>query len=162
MPFGKVLVETPMIDEIDRRILRALQRDGRMTVQQLSDEVGLSPSPCTRRVRMLEKQGIIRGYAALIDEGRLGFGVSVFVSVKLDRQVDDALKNFEAQVKSYPEVVDCWLMTGARDYLIRIATADLAEFEAFLTGKLTRIDGVSSIESSIPLRRVKAANARQA
>lgn len=162
MPFGKVLVETPMIDEIDRRILRALQRDGRMTVQQLSDEVGLSPSPCARRVRMLEKQGIIRGYAALIDEGRLGFGVSVFVSVKLDRQVDDALKNFEAQVKSYPEVVDCWLMTGARDYLIRIATADLAEFEAFLTGKLTRIDGVSSIESSIPLRRVKAANARQA
>ena len=162
MPFGKVLVETPMIDEIDRRILRALQRDGRMTVQQLSDEVGLSPSPCARRVRMLEKQGIIRGYAALIDEGRLGFGVSVFVSVKLDRQVDDALKNFETQVKSYPEVVDCWLMTGARDYLIRIATADLAEFEAFLTGKLTRIDGVSSIESSIPLRRVKAANARQA
>ena len=162
MPFGKVLVETPMIDEIDRRILRALQRDGRMTVQQLSDEVGLSPSPCARRVRMLEEQGIIKGYAALIDEGRLGFGVSVFVSVKLDRQVDDALKNFETQVKSYPEVVDCWLMTGARDYLIRIATADLAEFEAFLTGKLTRIDGVSSIESSIPLRRVKAANARQA
>ncbi len=151
-----------MIDEIDRRILRSLQRDGRMTVQQLSDEVGLSPSPCARRVRMLEEAGIIKGYAAVIDEARLGFGVSVFVSVKLDRQVDDALKNFEARVKSYPEVVDCWLMTGTRDYLIRIATEGLAEFEAFLTGKLTRIEGVSSIESSIPLRRVKAASARQA
>lgn len=155
------LAEMTMIDDIDRRILRALQRDGRMTMQQLAQEVGLSASPCARRVRMLEDDGIIKGYAALIDEGRLGFGVSVFVSVKLDRQVDDALKNFEARVKSCPEVVDCWLMTGARDYLIRIATADLAEFEAFLTGKLTRIEGVSSIESSIPLRRVKGATARQ-
>ena len=151
-----------MIDDIDRRILRALQRDGRMTMQDLSIEVGLSPSPCARRVAMLEKAGIIKGYAAVIDETRLGFGVSVFVSVKLDKQVDDALKTFESRVKSYPEVVDCWLMTGARDYLIRIATADLVEFEEFLTGKLTKIEGVSSIESSIPLRRVKAATARQA
>lgn len=151
-----------MIDEIDRRILRALQRDGRMTVQDLSAEVGLSASPCARRVGLLEKAGIIKGYAAVIDEARLGFGVSVFVSVKLDKQVDDALKTFETRIKSYPEVVDCWLMTGARDYLIRIATADLVEFEAFLTGKLTKIEGVSSIESSIPLRRVKAATARQA
>ena len=151
-----------MIDEIDRRILRALQRDGRMTVQDLSAEVGLSASPCARRVGVLEKAGIIKGYAAVIDEARLGFGVSVFVSVKLDKQVDDALKTFEMRIKSYPEVVDCWLMTGARDYLIRIATADLVEFEAFLTGKLTKIEGVSSIESSIPLRRVKAATARQA
>lgn len=151
-----------MIDEIDRRILRALQQDGRMTMQQLGDAVGLSASPCARRVRILEEAGIIRGYAALIDEARLGFGVSVFVSVKLDRQVDDVLKTFEAEIKSCPEVVDCWLMTGTRDYLIRIATADLVEFEAFLTRKLTRIDGVQSIESAIPLRRVKAANARQA
>ena len=155
-------MESPMIDEIDRRILRALQRDGRMTMQDLAAEVGLSASPCARRVAMLEKSGIIKGYAAVIDEARLGFGVSVFVSVKLDKQVDDALKTFEARVKSYPEVVDCWLMTGARDYLIRIATTDLVEFEEFLTGKLTKIEGVSSIESSIPLRRVKAATARRA
>ena len=156
------LMESAMIDEIDRRILRALQRDGRMTMQDLSNEVGLSASPCARRVTMLENAGIIKGYAAVIDEVRLGFAVSVFVSVKLDKQVDDALKTFEARIKSYPEVVDCWLMTGARDYLIRIATSDLVEFEAFLTGKLTKIEGVSSIESSIPLRRVKAATARQA
>ena len=151
-----------MIDDIDRRILRALQRDGRMPIQALADQVGLSASPCARRVRLLEEAGIIKGYAAVIDEAKLGFAVSVFVSVKLDRQVDEALKKFEAVVKSYPEVVDCWLMTGARDYLIRIATADLVEFEEFLTSKLTRIDGVSAIESSIPLRRVKAATARQA
>ena len=151
-----------MIDDIDRRILRALQRDGRMPIQALAEQVGLSASPCARRVRLLEEAGIIKGYAAVIDEAKLGFAVSVFVSVKLDRQVDEALKKFEAAVKSYPEVVDCWLMTGARDYLIRIATADLVEFEEFLTSKLTRIDGVSAIESSIPLRRVKAATARQA
>ena len=151
-----------MIDDIDRRILRALQRDGRMPIQALADQVGLSASPCARRVRLLEEAGIIKGYAAVIDEAKLGFAVSVFVSVKLDRQVDEALKKFEAAVKSYPEVVDCWLMTGARDYLIRIATADLVEFEEFLTSKLTRIDGVSAIESSIPLRRVKSATARQA
>ena len=151
-----------MLDDIDRRILRALQRDGRMPIQALADQVGLSASPCARRVRLLEEAGIIKGYAAVIDEAKLGFAVSVFVSVKLDRQVDEALKKFEAAVKSYPEVVDCWLMTGARDYLIRIATADLVEFEEFLTSKLTRIDGVSAIESSIPLRRVKAATARQA
>ena len=133
-----------------------------MPIQALADQVGLSASPCARRVRLLEEAGIIKGYAAVIDEAKLGFAVSVFVSVKLDRQVDEALKKFEAAVKSYPEVVDCWLMTGARDYLIRIATADLVEFEEFLTSKLTRIDGVSAIESSIPLRRVKAATARQA
>ena len=158
---GQQLADSTMIDAIDQRIIRALQRDGRMTMQHLADEVGLSASPCARRVRMLEEAGIIKGYAAIIDEARLGFGVSVFVSVKLDRQVDDALRNFETQVKACPEVVDCWLMTGSRDYLIRIATSDLAAFEAYLTGKLTRIAGVSSIESSIPLRCVKSANARQ-
>ncbi len=150
------------MDEIDRRILRELQADGRISIQDLSARVGLSPSPCTRRVKQLEKLGIVRGYTALIDEAKLGFGVSVFVSVKLEKQIDDALQNFERKIKSYPEVVDCWLMTGTRDYLIRIATADLTEFEEFLTSRLTRIDGVASIESSIPLRRIKSGNARRA
>ncbi len=150
------------MDDIDRSILRELQADGRLSLQDLSARVGLSASPCARRLRMLEDQGIIRGYAAVLDEAKLGFAVSVFVSVKLDRQVDDALRTFEAAIKSYPEVVDCWLMTGSRDYLIRVATADLVEFEEFLTSRLTRIKGVSSIESSIPLRRVKAASARRA
>lgn len=155
-------MESANLDEIDRAILRELQSNGRLTVQELSERVGLSPSPCARRLRMLEAAGVIRGYAATLDEAKLGFPVSIFVSVKLDKQVDDALVNFESRVRGYPEVVDCWLMTGPRDYLLRIAVADLAEFEKFLTSSLTRIEGVASIESSIPLRRVKAGSARRA
>lgn len=156
------MAESGALDRFDRDILRALQGDGRLTIQELSDRVGLSPSPVSRRVRRLEAEGMIRGYAALIDEAALGYGVSVFVSVRLDRQVDEALARFESAVQAFPEVVDCWLMTGARDYLLRIATADLAEFERFLTGRLTRIPGVAAIESSIPLRRVKAGTSRTA
>ncbi|WP_127903721.1 Lrp/AsnC family transcriptional regulator [Solirhodobacter olei] len=155
-------MESTNLDEIDRAILRELQSNGRLTVQELSERVGLSPSPCARRLRMLEAAGVIRGYAATLDEAKLGFPVSIFVSVKLDKQVDDALVNFESRVRGYPEVVDCWLMTGPRDYLLRIAVSDLAEFEKFLTSSLTRIEGVASIESSIPLRRVKAGSARRA
>ena len=154
------MVEKVDIDEMDRAILRVLQADGRLSIQDLSARVGLSPSPCSRRVRLLEEKGVISGYCALVDERKLGYGVSVFVSVKLDKQIDDALRTFEAAVIGCSEVVDCWLMTGTRDYLLRIATADLAEFEAFLTSRLTRIAGVAAIESSIPLRRVKAGMSR--
>ena len=148
------------MDRIDTNIIRVLQQDGRLSNQDLAERVGLSPSPCLRRVRLLEERGIIKGYAALIDEAQLGFGVSVFVSVQLDRQVDRALETFERAVKSFDEVVDCWLMTGNRDYLLRVATRDLADFETFLTGRLTRVAGVANIESSIPLRRVKAGISR--
>lgn len=147
-------------DRIDMSILRALQRNGRITINELGETVGLSASPAARRVRLLEEAGIIGGYAALIDEVALGFGFSVFVSVKLDKQVDKALAKFEAAIRSFPEVVDCWLMTGNRDYLLRIATTGLADFERFLVGKFTRVPGVASIESSIPLRRVKSGLAR--
>jgi Lrp/AsnC family leucine-responsive transcriptional regulator len=108
----------------------------------------------------LEEAGVISGYAALIDEAQLGFGFSVFVSVKLERQVDSALAKFEAAINTFPEVVECWLMTGNRDYLLRISTRGLDDFERFLVGKFTKIPGVASIESSIPLRRVKAGMAR--
>ena len=148
------------IDTYDAAILRALAQDGRMTINDLSDRVGLSPSPVARRLRRLEDSGIIAGYAAVIDEAALGYAVSVFVSVKLDRQVDDALARFEAAIADFPEVVDCWLMTGNRDYLLRIVTTGLSEFERLLVGKLTKVPGVASIESSIPLRRVKAGHAR--
>ncbi|GAB4151134.1 MAG: Lrp/AsnC family transcriptional regulator [Sphingomonadales bacterium] len=153
-------MENSNLDRIDRAILRALQADGRISIQDLSAQVGLSPSPCSRRVRLLEERGVISGYCALIDEDKVGFGVSVFVSVKLDKQIDDALRQFEEAIVDCPEVVDCWLMTGTRDYLLRVATADLAAFEKFLGSRLTRIPGVASIESSIPLRRVKAGIAR--
>lgn len=148
------------IDNIDRHILRELQGDGRLSIQDLSGRVGLSPSACARRVRLLEEARIITGYCALIDERRIGYSVSVFISVQLDKQVDDALAAFEAAMRSYPEVVDCWLMTGNRDYLLRVTTEDLAAFEAFLTTQLTRLPSVASIESSVPLRRVKSGISR--
>ena len=154
------MVESDTIDRFDVQILRALSGDGRMSLQDLSERIGLSTTPTARRVRRLEKVGIITGYAALIDETALGFDVSVFVSVQLERQVDDALARFEAAVREFPEVVDCWLMTGDRDYLLRIATTGLKEFEEFLVGRLTRVPGVASIQSSIPLRRVKQGGAR--
>ncbi len=129
-------------------------------MQDLSQRVGLSPSPCARRINMLEQAGVIAGYHAMIDEASAGFPFAVFVSVKLDRQVDDTIREFEAAIRTYPEVVDCWLMTGNRDYLLRLAVRDTADYESFLTGKLTRIPAVASIESSIPLRRVKSGISR--
>ena len=151
---------TKALDPIDRRILAALQRDARLSLQDLAEQVGLSPTPCARRLRQLQDEGYITGYAALVDEARMGFGFSVFVSVKLDRQADDQLVNFEKAVAQYPEVVDCWLMTGNRDYLLRVAVSGLDEFERFLTGRLTKVPGVASLESSIPIRRVKGLQSR--
>ena len=148
------------IDATDRRIIAELQRDARLSHQDLSERVGLSPTPCARRVRILEQKGYITGYTALIDEARMGFGFTVFVSVQLDRQVDDRLVSFEKAVAQFPEVVDCWLMTGNRDYLLRVAVSGLAEFERFLTGRLTKVPGVASLESSIPIRRVKGLQSR--
>ncbi|MGI9525249.1 MAG: Lrp/AsnC family transcriptional regulator [Hyphomicrobiaceae bacterium] len=147
-------------DEIDRRIFQELQRDGRLTHQELSERIGLSPSPVARRIKKLEADGYITGYGARFDEAKLGFGFSVFVFVKLDKQIDDRLVTFEKEIKGYPEVVDCWLMTGSFDYLLRVAVYDLTEFERFLTGRLTKVDGVASIESSIPVRRVKEQTTR--
>ncbi len=148
------------LDETDRKILRELQRDGRISHQELGDRVGLSPSPCARRIKRLESEGYITGYSANFDEARLGFGFSVFISVKLDQQIDDRLVSFEKAVKRYPEVVDCWLMTGSYDYLLRVTVFDLNEYERFLTERITKIPGVASIESSIPIRRVKDRAAR--
>ncbi|MGR3397214.1 Lrp/AsnC family transcriptional regulator [Pseudooceanicola nanhaiensis] len=159
-PSCRTVAETLVIDKIDSDIMQALLANGRASINEISESVGLSQTPVARRIRRLEQAGIIIGYTALVDEAALGFGVSVFVSVKLDRQVDEALETFEAAVTAYPEVVDCWLMTGSRDYLLRIATESLKTFEVFLVGKLTKVHGVASIESSIPLRRVKAGLSR--
>jgi Lrp/AsnC family leucine-responsive transcriptional regulator len=148
------------VDPLDLRILQALQKDGRASIQDISESVGLSPSPVARRLKIMEKSGILTGYTALIDEAALGYGFSVFLSIKLDKQVDDTLAQFESAIAILPEVVDCWLMTGNRDYLLRIATSGLPEFERFLVGKFTKLPGVASIESSIPLRRVKSGQTR--
>ncbi|MGX1497838.1 Lrp/AsnC family transcriptional regulator [Roseibium aggregatum] len=148
------------LDTFDIQILRELRQNGRISIQDLSERIGLSATPAARRLRHLEDRGIVTGYCALIDEVKLGYEVSVFVSVQLDKQIDVTLDQFEAAIQAFPEVVDCWLMTGNRDYLLRVATTGLAAFETFLTGKLTKVPGVANIESSIPLRRVKSGVAR--
>jgi Lrp/AsnC family leucine-responsive transcriptional regulator len=146
------------LDATDRKILIALQVDGRMTIQALSETVGLSPSPCLRRVRQLEDAGVIRGYVALVDQRAVDLPVSVFASVKLERQREEELDRFAAAVARWPEVVECYLMTGPRDYLLRIVVPDLDAYEAFLKAKLTRLQGVGSIESSFALSQVKYTN----
>ncbi|MBT8418121.1 MAG: Lrp/AsnC family transcriptional regulator [Silicimonas sp.] len=143
------------LDDIDQRILAELQKDGRQTHQDLSARVGLSPSPCARRIKRLEADGYVTGYSARIDQAKVGFPFSVFVSVRLDQQIDNRLVSFEREVTNCPEIVDCWLMTGSFDYLLQVAVRDLHEFERFLTGRLTKIPGVASLESSVPIRRVK-------
>jgi len=153
-------METAALDSIDRRILRELQGNARLTNQELSERVGLSPSPCLRRLRPLEAEGIIRGYTAALDEEKLGLPVAIFMSVKLERQIDSALSVFEAEIRKHPQIVDCWLMTGENDYLLRILARDLKEYETFLTGVFTKVPGIASIQSSVSLRRVKAAQPR--
>ncbi|MES0101052.1 Lrp/AsnC family transcriptional regulator [Mesorhizobium sp. M0019] len=146
------------LDDIDRKIIAALQVDGRMTAQQLAERVGLSASPCARRVRLMEDMGVITGYAALIDQDMVDLPISVFASIKLERQRENELKRFNAAIARWPEVVDCYLMTGQRDYLLRVVVRDLHAYERFLKEKLTRLDGVSSIESSFTLAQIKRSN----
>lgn len=147
------------LDAIDRRLLAALQENGRLSATELAERIGLTTSPCLRRLKRLERSGVIRGYAALVDQDRVGLPVSVFVSVKLERQREDALETFEEAVRDCPEVMECYLMTGTRDYLLRVVVGDLSAYERFLKETLTRIDGVASIESSFALAQVKHANA---
>ena len=143
------------LDATDRKILAALQRDGRATMQELADQVGLSLSSCHRRVRLLESNGVISRYAAMVDQKALGLHVSVFISIKLARQKEEDLARFEKAISKWDEVLECYLMTGNRDYLLRVVATDLASYETFLKTKLTRLDGIASIESSFALSQVK-------
>ena len=142
------------LDAIDRSILDVLQDDARISNVELSEKVNLSPSPCLRRVRRLESEGTIRSYVTLLDPAEVGLPVSVFVQVSLERQVDDALENFERAIVARPEVMECYLMTGDSDYLLRVVAPDLEAFQRFLLDHLTRIPGVASIKSSFALKQV--------
>jgi Lrp/AsnC family leucine-responsive transcriptional regulator len=146
------------LDPIDRKILTLLQADGRMSVADLADAVGLSASPCLRRVRLLEKAGVIARYVAVLDQQSIGLPVSVFVSIKLESQREEALDRFAKAIARWPEVLECYLMTGPRDYLLRVVVADLGAYERFLKQKLTRLNGIASIESSFALEQVKYTN----
>ena len=147
-----------VLDEIDRKIINALQRDGRMSMADLAAAVGLSPSPCARRVGLMEEAGIIARYVAVVDQKAVGLPVSVFVSIKLSSQREEALNAFARAIGMWPEVLECYLMTGPRDYLLRVVVADLSAYEQFLKQKLTRLDGIASIESSFALEQVKYTN----
>jgi Lrp/AsnC family leucine-responsive transcriptional regulator len=143
------------LDAVDRKILAILQSDSRTTLQELAERVGLSTSPCHRRVKRLEETGVVTRYIAMVDQRSVGLPVSVFVSIKLERQREEDLDRFARMIAGWREVLECYLMTGPRDYLLRVVVADLAAYERFLKEKLTRVDGISSIESSFALDQVK-------
>lgn len=143
------------LDQIDRRILRQLQDNARLSSTELAAEVGISASPCWRRVRALEEAGVIARYVTLLNPEALGLSISIFTNVTLDKQIEPALEAFQKAVRKRPEVMECYLMTGDFDYLLRVVVADLGAYERFLLDHLTRIPGVASIKSSFALKQVK-------
>jgi Lrp/AsnC family leucine-responsive transcriptional regulator len=143
------------LDRTDRRILETLQRDGRISNQELADAVGLSATPCARRVRRLEEAGIIEGHATLLNQSKLGLKLTAYISISMDRHTPERFEAFEEEVKGYPEVLQCSVVTGqAADYLLRAVLPDMEYYERFLLGRLTRIPGVTGVHSSFELRRV--------
>ena len=146
------------LDALDRKILGQLQSDGRISLANLAAKVGLSASPCLRRVRHLERAGVISRYVAVLDQRAVGLPVSIFISIKLEKQKQEALDNFAKTIARWPEVLECYLMTGPRDYWLRVVVPDLDAYERFLKQKLTRLEGIASIESSFALEQVKYTN----
>jgi DNA-binding Lrp family transcriptional regulator len=143
------------LDTIDFRILTELQNDGSLTNVELARRVHLSPSPCLTRVKALEAAGVIRQYVALADPKTLGLGLSVFISISLKAQSKEALAAFEQRIAEHDEVMECYLMTGDSDYLIRVAVADIAALEKFILEQLTPIPGIEKIRSSFALKQVR-------
>jgi DNA-binding Lrp family transcriptional regulator len=143
------------LDRYDRAILSALQRDGRITNVELAARVNLSESACLRRVRALEESGLIDRYVAMISQSKVGLPGNVFVNIGLQREEDSELSAFEEAVRGIPEVMECYLMTGEFDYLLRVAVADMADFERLHKDFLTRLPGVARVNSSVAIRTVQ-------
>ena len=143
------------LDRYDRLILEALQRDGRISNVQLAQQVSLSESACLRRVRALEEDGLIDRYAALLNQKRAGLPGNVFVQIGLQREVESDLAAFEDAVREIPEVMECYLMSGEFDYLVRVVVADMADFERIHKETLTRLPGVARVNSSFAIRTVQ-------
>lgn len=147
-------VSATSLDATDKKILRALQTDGRMTNADLARQVVLSESACLRRLRMLEQSGVISRYAAIINERAVGLPISVFVTVTLASQAEAMLTAFETAIASVPQVVECYLMTGGSDYLLRLVVRDIDDLERVHSHELTRIPGVTRVSSSVAMRTV--------
>lgn len=146
------------MDEKDRQIIAALQQNGRLSNQDLSERVNLSPSPCLRRLRQLEEEGIIRGYTALVDEEAFGLPVTVFVRVRLQLHAKENVRAFEAAIMNMDAVLDCYVMTGDTDYLLRVLVEDLKHYEEFVRKQLHTAPGVASIDTSFAYGHVKRGN----
>jgi len=146
----------PKLDEFDLKILKALQTDGRLTNVELAERISLSPSPCLRRVRRLESEGIIDGYSAKINRGKLGLGLTVFVEVKLERHTAKDAERFGELVCGLPEVLSCHLVSGEADFLLEVVLSDLDQYSKFVLKSLRNIEGIQSVHSRFVLETVKA------
>ena len=142
------------LDHLDRSILRVLQKQGRISNADLSDKVGLSPSACHRRVQRLEAEGIVRDYVALLDARKINLASTIFVEIKLQGQADEILDAFEAEVKRVPEVLECHLMAGSADYILKVVAESTEDFARIHRQHLTRLPGVAQMQSSFALRTV--------
>jgi Lrp/AsnC family leucine-responsive transcriptional regulator len=143
------------LDRIDKRILSELQKNGSITNLQLADKIGLSPSPCSRRVKALIESGVIGKTVTMLDEKKLGLSLTALINISMDRHTPDRFNNFESEVSSYTEVQECLLITGsAADYQLKVVVQDMEAYQAFLLGKLTKIEGVTGVHSSFVMRKV--------
>ncbi len=143
------------LDRIDRKILEAMQNNARISNLELAELVNLSPTPCSRRVKRLEESGLIRGHVTLLNQSMLGLKLTAYIGISMDRHTPDRFENFEEEVRGYPEVMECCVVTGqSADYLLKAVVPDMEYYERFLLGRLTRIPGVTGVHSSFELRRV--------
>ena len=155
MPRDTTIAAFMQLDAIDLRILAELQQDGALTNVELARRVHLSPSPCLARVKTLEAAGVIERYVALASAKQLGLGLNVFINISLKTQSKEALAEFERRIAEHDEVMECYLMTGDSDYLIRVAVPDIAALERFILEQLTPIAGIEKIRSSFALKQVR-------
>ena len=143
------------LDRYDKRILTLLQADGRMSNQDLADAIGLSPSPCLRRVKALEDAGLITGYRALVDAKKLGYSLMALIYISMDQHTPERFASFEGEIEAIPEVLECLLITGQQaDYQLKVIVADMDGYQNLLLNKITRIKGVTGVHTSFVLRRV--------
>jgi Lrp/AsnC family leucine-responsive transcriptional regulator len=146
------------MDNIDKKIIKELQLNARISNEELAEKVNLSASPCLRRVKKLEQSGVLTGYTAVVDQQLCGLGMNVFLSVRLEKPDKQIMQNFEQAIAQLDEILECYLMTGNRDYLLKVVSNDLKSYEAFIRDKFSNLPGISSIESSFAFGHVKQQN----